>query len=78
MYWYEAFSEKWLSNTVWRARLWIPYLSMPIGLGLVVLQYLIELLCLVTGRSPPFGIPEKHAAEDVARAQAREAFGDAP
>jgi TRAP-type C4-dicarboxylate transport system permease small subunit len=41
---------------VWRARLWIPYLSMPIGLGLLVLQYAAELLSLVTGRSPPFGM----------------------
>lgn len=78
MYWYQAFTENWLSNTVWRARLWIPYLSMPIGLGLVVLQYLVELLCLVTGRSPPFGISEKQAAEDVVRAHAHEAFGDSP
>ena len=57
-YWYEAYTEGWLSNTVWRARLWIPYLSLPIGLGLLVLQYIAELLCLVTGRAPPFGIKE--------------------
>jgi TRAP-type C4-dicarboxylate transport system permease small subunit len=75
-YWYEAYANRWLSNTVWRARLWIPYLSMPVGLGLLILQYLAELLCLVTGRSPPFGIREELAAEDVARAQAREALGD--
>jgi TRAP-type C4-dicarboxylate transport system permease small subunit len=78
MYWYAAFTENWLSNTVWRARLWIPYLSMPIGLGLVVLQYLVELLSLVTGRSPPFGISEKQGAADVILAQAHEALGDAP
>ena len=23
LYWYEAYSQRWLSNTVWRARLWI-------------------------------------------------------
>jgi TRAP-type C4-dicarboxylate transport system permease small subunit len=77
-YWYEAFAENWLSDTVWRARLWIPFLSMPIGLGLVVLQYLVELICLVTGRSLPFGISERQTAVDVARAQAHEAVGDAP
>src|SRR6185437_11443068 len=27
-YWFQAYSEGWKSNTVWRARLWIPYLSM--------------------------------------------------
>ncbi|HET7806200.1 MAG TPA: TRAP transporter small permease [Pseudolabrys sp.] len=75
-YWYEAYSNRWLSNTVWRARLWIPYLSMPIGLGLLILQYIVELICLVTGRTPPFGIKETQDAEDVAREQAREAVGD--
>jgi len=55
-YWHEAWSENWKSNTVWRARLWIPYLSMPIGIGLLVLQYIAELLGLVTGRTKPFGM----------------------
>ena len=55
-FWYEAFDGNWRSNTVWRARLWIPYLSMPVGLGLLVLQYVAEIACLVTGRTPPFGI----------------------
>jgi TRAP-type C4-dicarboxylate transport system permease small subunit len=58
-YWYEAYTGKWLSNTVWRARLWIPYLSMPVGIGLLVLQYLVELICLLTGRTPPFGIDHR-------------------
>jgi TRAP-type C4-dicarboxylate transport system permease small subunit len=58
LYWQEAWAKGWRSDTVWRARLWIPYSAMPIGLGLLVLQYIAELICLVTGRSPPFGIPE--------------------
>ena len=61
-YWYEAYSENWRSNTVWRARLWIPYLAMPAGLGLLVLQYVAELIALVTGREPPFGITEQRKA----------------
>ena len=59
LYWYEAWSKGWHSDTVWRARLWIPYLAMPVGLGLLVLQYFAELICLVSGRSPPFGITEE-------------------
>ncbi|HET7850308.1 MAG TPA: TRAP transporter small permease [Pseudolabrys sp.] len=55
-YWYQAWSENWHSDTVWRARLWVPFASMPIGLGLLVLQYVAELICLVTGRAPPFGL----------------------
>jgi TRAP-type C4-dicarboxylate transport system permease small subunit len=55
-YWLEAWDQRWLSNTMWRVRLWIPYASMPIGLGILTLQYLVDLACLVTGREPPFGI----------------------
>ncbi|HEX4334048.1 MAG TPA: TRAP transporter small permease [Usitatibacter sp.] len=61
-YWYEAYSENWRSNTVWRARLWIPYLAMPAGVGLLVLQYVAEFLSLVTGREPPFGIVDRKKA----------------
>jgi TRAP-type C4-dicarboxylate transport system permease small subunit len=60
-YWYEAWAGNWRSDTVWRARLWIPYAAMPIGLALLVLQCFAELICLVTGRSPPFGIGENRA-----------------
>lgn len=77
-FWYQAWSEGWRSNTVWRARLWIPYLSMPIGLGLLVLQYIAEVLALVTGRSYPFGLKPQEDAEEFAREQARAAMGDAP
>jgi hypothetical protein len=31
---------------------------MPIGLGLLVLQYVVELISLLTGRAPPFGLGE--------------------
>lgn len=57
-YWLEAWRQQWLSNTMWRVRLWIPYASMPIGLSILTLQYLVELLYLVTGREPPFGIAQ--------------------
>lgn len=76
-YWYQAWANNWHSDTVWRAPLWIPYLSMPIGLGLLVLQYAAELICLVTGSVPPFGMPEKASAEEIALEQAREALGGA-
>ena len=56
LYWYEAWSKNWHSDTVWRAPLWVPYLAMPVGLGLLVLQYVADILSLVTGRAPPFGL----------------------
>ena len=58
-FWYESYTENWKSNTVWRARLWIPYLSMPVGLGLLLLQYLADFAGVATGRLPPFGLTEE-------------------
>jgi len=55
-FWKEAWDNKWVSDTIWRARLWIPYSSMPIGLGLLCLQCIADFVGLVTGREPPFGI----------------------
>jgi TRAP-type C4-dicarboxylate transport system permease small subunit len=60
-YWYQAWTSNWHSDTVWRARLWIPYSAMPIGLGLLVLQYIAELICVLTGRTLPFGITEERS-----------------
>lgn len=63
IFWYESWVNNWVSNTVWRSHLWIPYLSMPIGLGLIVLQYIAEIISIATGRSAPFNlIPEEHVA----------------
>jgi TRAP-type C4-dicarboxylate transport system permease small subunit len=56
LYWHEAWASNWLSNTVWRARLWIPYAAMPIGFALLLLEYIAELIRLVSGRAPPYGI----------------------
>ena len=55
-FWHEAWSNNWRSESMWRARLWIPYAAMPFGLGVLTLQYVSDLICLVTGREPPFGM----------------------
>ena len=55
-FWLDTWNDGRLSNTIWRVRLWIPYASMPVGLGILALQYVVELYSLVTGREPPFGI----------------------
>jgi TRAP-type C4-dicarboxylate transport system permease small subunit len=56
LFWKEAWDNAWVSDTMWRARLWIPYASMPIGLTVLALQSLADLLVLATGREPPFGM----------------------
>jgi TRAP-type C4-dicarboxylate transport system permease small subunit len=54
-YWLEAWNGNWVSDTMWRARLWIPFAAMPVGFALLTLQYVADLYCLASGREPPFG-----------------------
>ena len=60
-FWFQAWENRWVSETMWRARLWIPYSAMPIGMGILTLQYVADLYCLVSGREPPFGIKAEQA-----------------
>ena len=53
-FWYQAYVEDWHAQTVWRPPLWVPYLAVPLGMALLALQYLAEILALVTGRAAPF------------------------
>lgn len=55
-YWHVAWERGWRSDTVWGVRLWIPYLSLPVGFGLLLLQLLADLVALVTGAEEPFGL----------------------
>jgi len=55
-FWYEAWENTWRSPSMWRVRLWIPYSAMPVGLAVLTLQYVADLLKLLTGREPPFGL----------------------
>ena len=58
-FWHQAWSKGWVSETVWAPPLWIPYLTVPLGMGLLALQYLADILALATGRAPPFGMPDE-------------------
>ena len=42
----EAFQGGWRSSSVFGTPLWIPYLAMPMGFGLLILQYLADLIML--------------------------------
>ncbi|MFA6266371.1 MAG: TRAP transporter small permease [Pseudolabrys sp.] len=77
-FFWQAWAEGWRSNTVWRARLWIPYSAMPIGIGILFLQYVVDFVCLATGRTQPFGIKVNEDAEEFAREQAKGLLGDMP
>jgi TRAP-type C4-dicarboxylate transport system permease small subunit len=49
-----ALARGWRSDTVWGVPLWIPYLSMPVGFGLFVLQLAADLVATAFGREAPF------------------------
>ena len=57
-FWHLAYERGWRSDTVWGVRLWIPYLSIPVGLGLLLLQLLADLIGVLTGVDAAFGIAD--------------------
>ncbi len=52
----EAYEGGWLSETIWAVALWKPYTALPIGFGLLFLQFFADFLSLITRRSTPFDI----------------------
>lgn len=62
-FWYEAWENKWVSDSIWEVRLWIPYFSMPFGFAVLSLQYIADIASLVRGDEMPFGINKKDCTE---------------
>lgn len=55
-WWYETWHNNQTTSSIWRARLWIPYLSVPVGLALLSLQFVTEIWLVATGRELAFGL----------------------
>lgn len=55
-YWHFAWDRGWKSDTVWGVRLWIPYLALPVGFGLLLLQLIADLVGVLTRTEAPFGL----------------------
>ena len=55
-YWHFAWERGWKSDTVWGVRLWIPYLAIPVGFGLFLLQLIADLVAVLLGIDKPFGL----------------------
>ncbi len=62
-FWHEAWAEGWVSDTIWGPKLWKAYLAMPVGFFAISLQYLVDILCLLSGRDNPFGIDNDNPPE---------------
>ena len=57
-YWHFAWSRGWRSDTVWGIELWIPYLALPVGFGLFLLQLIADLVAVLIGVEKPFGLED--------------------
>lgn len=68
-FWHFAWARGWRSDTVWGVMLWKPYLSLPLGLGLLLLQLIADLYAVIVRIDNPFGIepigPAGRVAEDI-------------
>ena len=54
-YFYEAWDAGWVTASLWGPPLWIPLLPLPVGLGILTLQYTADIVCLASRREMPFG-----------------------
>lgn len=56
--WHLAWDRGWKSDTVWGPPLWIPYLALPVGLGLLILQLVADLVAVILRIDAPFGLED--------------------
>jgi TRAP-type C4-dicarboxylate transport system permease small subunit len=54
-WWHDVWTTGQTTSSIWRARLWIPYLAVPAGLALLCLQFVAETWLVLTRRTPPIG-----------------------
>lgn len=54
--WLDAWNGNWKTASIWALPMWIAYAPIPVGIGLLCLQYVADILCLATGRDMPFGL----------------------
>lgn len=52
--WHIAWSRGWKSDTVWGPPLWIPYLAMPVGFAVYLLQLTTDLFAVILNIEKPF------------------------
>ena len=52
--WWKSYTENWTTGTIWNAKMWKLYLSFPIGMFITRLQYIADVISLITKREMPF------------------------
>jgi len=51
-----AYERNWRTDSVWGPKLWPIYLTVPVGLGLLMLQLIADLIATIKGIEEPFSI----------------------
>lgn len=57
-FWHLTWERNWKSDTVWGVRLWIPYLALPVGFALFLLQLIADMVAILLKIEKPFGLGE--------------------
>lgn len=63
--WLIAWERNWRSDTVWGVYLWIPYLALPVGFGLYLLQLAGDLYAIALNIEEPFQLDQLPAEADA-------------
>ena len=59
-----AWNKGWKSDTIWGVRMWIPYLALPVGLTLYMLQLIADSICTLNTSETDPNIAYKTSMED--------------
>jgi TRAP-type C4-dicarboxylate transport system permease small subunit len=51
-YFHEAWAGGWVTESVWAPPLWVVLLPLPLGIGALTLQYVVDVVCLLVGLEP--------------------------
>jgi len=52
---HDAWSGNWKHSSMWAPPLWVPLATLPVGFGLLCLQYVAQILALITADEKPAG-----------------------
>jgi len=53
-WWYDAYINNHTTGTIWNAYLWKLHFPLPLGMFIMILQYIADILSLITRREMPF------------------------
>jgi TRAP-type C4-dicarboxylate transport system permease small subunit len=52
---HDAWSGNWKHSSMWAPPLWVPLATLPLGFGLLCLQYVAQILALIATDETPAG-----------------------